>query len=88
VGVWQTPAPLQIDSGVNRLFVVGQVMGRQGVPESHFAQLPAPSHLPFVAQVDASFATHWPVGSIVFAATFEQTPSWPAMQDLHAVLQA
>ena len=86
-GVTQVPAPSQADSGVNRSVVVGQVEGRQGVPDAYRWQAPA-SHLPFLPQVDGSAATQMPAGSGDPVATFEQTPGVPAVHDLHAQLQA
>ena len=72
---------------MNRLVVVGHVAGKHGVPGSHFWQAPA-SHLPLVPQVDCSWVAQRPAGSGEPVATFEQMPSWPAVHDLHAVLQA
>jgi hypothetical protein len=87
VGVWQLPAPSQVDSAVNRLLAVGQVAGMQGVPAVHFWQAPA-WHLPFVPQVAESCIAHIPVGSGAPLVTAEHMPGVPAMHDLHAVLQA
>jgi hypothetical protein len=87
VGVWQLPAPSQVDSAVNRLLEVGQVADMQGVPAVHFWQAPA-WHLPLVPQVDASWIAHIPVGSGAAFVTSVQTPGVPAMHDLHAVLHA
>src|SRR4029453_8405071 len=56
-------------------------------PGTHLWQAPA-SHLPLVPQVDWSWVAHRPAGSGEPVATFEQMPSWPAVHDLHAVLQA
>jgi hypothetical protein len=86
-GVMQVPAPLHVDSAVEALVVAAQVGSMQGVPDAHFWQAPA-SHLPLVPQVDCACAWQMPAGSCVPVATFVHTPSMPAMQDLHAVLQA
>ncbi len=86
-GVTQAPVPLQVESNVDRLVVVGQVAGRHGVPSEYFWQAPA-SHLPLVPQVEASCTAHSPAGSSEFVATFEHTPNVPATHDLHAELQA
>jgi len=86
-GVTQMPAPSQADSGVNRLEVVGQVAGKQGVPDAYRWQAPA-SHLPLVPQVDGSAVAHSPAGSFDPVATFEHTPAVPAVHDLHAPVQA
>jgi hypothetical protein len=85
--VLQVPAPSQVDSGVKTLVAVGQEADMQGVPGTHFWHWPA-SHLPFVPHVEASDVAQLPSGSGAPVATFEQTPSWAAMHDLQAVLQA
>jgi len=83
----QSPAPLHVDSAVEALVVAAQVGSMQGVPEPHFWQAPA-SHLPLVPQVACACTWQRPAGSWVPVATFVQTPSMPAMHDLHEVLQA
>src|SRR5215471_4048395 len=86
-GTTQVPAPSQLDSAVNRLVVVGQVAGMQGVFAAHFWQAPA-WHRPFRPQVDWSSGVHWPVGSRAPPVTSVHWPSWPTLHDLHAPVQA
>jgi hypothetical protein len=87
-GVTHAPVASHCEIGVNWLVVDGHAAVLQVVPVGHFWQAPAPSHLPFVPQVDASCATQRPAGSFSPAATFQQTPSMPATHDLQAVSQA
>lgn len=86
-GVMQVPAPLQVESGVDALVVVGQVASMHGVPEAHFWHAPA-SHLPLVPQVDMACIWQMLAGSSAPVGTFVQVPSIPTMHDLQAVSQA
>jgi hypothetical protein len=52
----------------------GQVADEQGVPSRYFWQSPAPSHLPFVPQVEAPWSAQKADGAGVPAATGEHVP--------------
>ena len=54
----QVPAPSQLDPGVK--VGVMQLASLQDVPDAYFWQLPAPSHLPLVPQVEGSCMAHVP----------------------------
>jgi hypothetical protein len=69
---------------------VGQVAAAQTVPSTYFWQPPAPSHLPFVPQLEAPLSAHTPFGSVVPAAMGAHAPALlptlQASQEPHAAL--
>ena len=68
--------------------MVGQVATAQGVPCGYFWQAPA-SHMPFVPQLEAPWATQVPDGSGAPVATSPHVPMAPdSAQDLQAPEQA
>jgi len=59
------------------------------VSRTYFEQLPMPSHLPVVPQVDRPMSWHMPRGSGLSASTGQQVPSRPIRLQLrHGPLQA
>jgi hypothetical protein len=65
---------MQVPAIVSVAPFAGQLADEQGVLSAYFWQPPAPSHLPFVPQVDAPWSAQNEVGAAVPAATGAHVP--------------
>jgi hypothetical protein len=89
VAALQLPTPSQVRGVVKVEAPVGQLPATHWVPIEYRWQLPLPSHVPSVPQVDAAVVVQR--ASSVAAGTFEQMPSVVApgnAHDLHVPRQA
>jgi hypothetical protein len=55
-GALQVPLPSQLEEATDCEFPLMQLASLQTVPDGHFRQAPAPSHIPSVPQVDLAVA--------------------------------